>query len=685
MKRALLTLLLALTTLAASARSVYPLSEDWRFQFGFENNADRARYVSLPHTWNGDALAGVYPYLRTQGVYFRSLYIPQEWAGKRLFLRFGGVESMADLFVNGCYVASHRGAGVAFTFEITEYVRRGAKNELMVAVSNAKRNDLMPTATERNLYGGISREVELLVTDHIAVSPLYHGSEGLFIHTDRIESERAEGHATLHLSVPTPQPISVILRGYDEQGICCVEQRRTLKSNYDHSRPVEIPFAILNPKPWSPESPTLYRFTATISGGENYDQVEVVTGLRQISLTANGGVQINGKRIDLRGLSLAYDHPACASLMGEQEVEQDLKLLQEVGANALFSAEGPHNPYLYERCRELGILARIDLPFTRTAYLSDLNYYASPAFEEQGIALLQAIIAQQMNNPAVILWGLFTDLKVTDSRLTAYIKRLNEVAKQMDPSRPTLATSNQDGELNFITDAIAWHQELGWERGRGEDLSLWIGQMREKWSHLASAIHYSAEGFITQQPDSYEKPAPYTLNLPERRQSRFHELYLAQLAKDSTALLWGHWVEGLSDFGSARRDEGINASGLVSFDRRVKKDAFYLYRARWNRQLKTLHIADKRWKERPATAQRLWVYASETADSVWMTVNEDTVRLARIAPNIYYSAEFMPQSENRVVVRMGQMSDQMLFRAGSELKEPLPLAPLRIGGLPQIN
>lgn len=681
----ILLILLLLPDFSLSARTVYPLSEDWRFQFGHENNADRARYISLPHTWNGDALAGVYPYLRTQGLYFRTLYVPQEWAGKRLFLRFGAIESVADLFVNGSYVTTHRGGGVAFSVEITDFVRRGSKNELVVVVSNARRNDLMPAASERNCYGGITREVELLVTDPVAVSPLYYGSEGLFIHTDLVEPERAEGHATLHLSVPTPQAVSIVLKAFDETGKCCVEQRRTLKSNYDYSRPVEIPFAILNPKVWSPESPSLYRFSVAISAGENHDEVAVTTGLRRVSLTPGGGLRINGQRIDLRALSLAYDHPATASLMGKEEIDADLSLLEEVGANALFSPEGPHTPYLYAECDQRGLLARIDLPFIRTSYLSDLNYYSSPAFEEQGEELLRAIIAQHQNNPSVILWGIFSDLRITDPKLIPYLKRLNQVAHEMDPSRPTLATSNQDGELNFITDAIAWHQQLGWERGRGEDISLWIGQMAEKWSHLASAIHYSAEGFIHQQPDSYQKPEPYTLELPERRQSRFHELYLAELSKDTTALLWGHWVEGLSDYGSARREDGVNGSGLVSFDRRVRKDAFYLYRARWNRSIRTLHIADKRWRERPATPQRIHVYASETTDSVWMTVNADTVRMQRIAPGLYFSEEFMPARENRVVVRMGEMKDELFFRGGSELKEPQPQAPLRIADLLQTN
>ncbi len=685
MKRVLVLFLLLISSVGTiCGRTVYPLSEGWRFQFAFENDADRARYVSLPHTWNGDALVGTYPYLRTQGTYFRTLYVPYEWAKKRVFLRFGSVENVADLFINGSYVDSHRGAGVAFTIEITDYLVRGEENEIFVAVSNTLRNDLMPAATERNCYGGIVREVDLLVTDPVTISPLYYGTDGLFVQTEKMDETRAEGQVRLHLSVPTPQAVEVNLRACDEDGNCCFEQRRVLKSNYDFSRPIEIPFSILEPRAWSPESPTLYRFSATVSAGESSDEVHLLTGLRTVSLTPDG-LRINGQRVDLRGLALAYDHPARASLMSAREYDADFELLQEVGANALLSPAAPHAPYLYERCDREGMLARIDLPFIRTNFLSDLIYYGSTDFEAHGIQLLREIILQHMNHPSVIMWGIFTDLKLIDKGLLDYLKRLNAVAREVDPLRPTVATSNQDGDLNFITNGVAWHQRLGWVRGRAEDIGVWLRQMGEKWRHLASAIHYGAEGFLHQQPDCYEKPEPFTLDLPERRQSRYHEEYLIQLATDTLPLLWGHWVDGLSDYGSARRDGGLNGSGLVSFDRHERKDAFYLYKARWNREKKTLHIADKRWAERPSEPQQLYVYASETDDPIDLLVNGDTVLLERLAPNIYRSEEFMPEQENWVEVRMGQMRDELFFRSGSELKRPRQQAPLQTIGLSPIN
>lgn len=683
MKRILLLFLLFWTASQLAAREVYPLNADWRFHFAHEESADKARNISLPHTWNFDALAGVYPYFRTQALYSRDLFLPAEWATKRIFLRFGGAESVADLFVNGSYVDSHAGGGVAFAFEITDYLLCGSMNQLVVGVSNAPRNDLMPAASERNSYGGLTRGVELIVTDQAAISPLYFGSEGLLIHPAELSAERAEGEAELHLSIPVKgESVELTLEAFDPEGNRCFSMHRVLKSSYDFQKPVRIPFAIENPRLWSPSSPALYRFRAEIACGKSRDTVSVATGLRTISLSADKGLEINGETIAVRGVSIAYDHPRTGPLMGEREYTEELALAREMGANTLLSAAAPHAPVLYERCDQEGMLARIDLPFARTNFLSDICYYASLRFEQQGEQLLREIIVQHMNHPSVVLWGLFCDLRIVDKRLSGYVERLNSVAQTLDESRPTVATSNQDGVLNFIPDGIVWHQQVGWERGMVEDLAIWLEQMECRWSYLKSAIHYGVEGAIDQQPDSYAKPTPYTLDLPERRQTRFHEEYVRQLAADS--LLWGVWIDGLSDYGSARRPGGVNASGLVSFDRTQRKDAFWLYRAWWNRSEKTLHLADKRWAERPDEPQQLRVYASPGLVPT-LLINSDTVALEASGPCIYQSAELVLGKRNWITVTAGDLRDEAEIRCGCALKRPQPTAPLQTINLPLTN
>ena len=168
MKRYIATLLLLAICASTQAREVFPLNEGWRFFFKSENSSDNARHVTLPHTWNTDT-GGTGYFLETTANYQNDMYIPAEWATKRLFVKFYGVQSVADVFVNGYYVGGHKGGGTAFALEITDKIRFGSDNALLVVVSNNYCDDVLPTSTDMNLYGGIYREAELILTEKTAV------------------------------------------------------------------------------------------------------------------------------------------------------------------------------------------------------------------------------------------------------------------------------------------------------------------------------------------------------------------------------------------------------------------------------------------------------------------------------------------------------------------------------------
>lgn len=175
-------------------REVFPINEGWRFFFKSEKTSDNARHVTLPHSWNTDPLAQGY-WLETTGSYQNGMYIPVEWASKRLFVKFYGVQSVADLFVNGYHVGTHRGGATAFTFEITDKIRFGSDNSMLVVVSNSSRDDVLPTSTDMNLYGGIYREAELILTERTAISPLYLGSDGVLVHRRRSVPKRSRARS----------------------------------------------------------------------------------------------------------------------------------------------------------------------------------------------------------------------------------------------------------------------------------------------------------------------------------------------------------------------------------------------------------------------------------------------------------------------------------------------------------
>ena len=215
MKRYLTTLLLCLVAFTATAREVYSLNDNWQFFFKMETSSDYARHISLPHTWNLDALSGQGEYLQTTANYSRDIFVPAEWSGKRLFLKFYGVQNVADVFVNGKHAGEHRGGWTAFTVEITPYIEFDKNNSVVVVVSNAYQNDILPTSSEVNLYGGIYRDVELIVTEQTTISPLYYGSDGVLIHQNNITENTVEATASVWVTAPTSTKwcdLSIIVR-----------------------------------------------------------------------------------------------------------------------------------------------------------------------------------------------------------------------------------------------------------------------------------------------------------------------------------------------------------------------------------------------------------------------------------------------------------------------------------------
>ena len=668
MKRFMLFLLFAGFAATGFAREVFPLNEGWRFFFKSERTSDNARHITLPHSWNTDPMAPG-QWLETTGSYQNGIYVPLEWATKRIFLKFYGVQSVADLFVNGSYVGSHRGGATAFTFEITDKLRFGADNALLVVVSNSYRNDVLPTSTDMNLYGGIYREVELIMTDRTAISPLYFGSDGILIHPHSIDGERAEGEIEVHLTSKEESTCTLNVDITNADGRVVFSRRQ--KARIDE-KAVSGPFAIENPELWSPEHPVLYNVTASIGEDSITDRVTVRTGLRTIAVSTSGGLTVNNKRIPIHGVTLYHDNALSGGTLTAEDYDADLAQIRSLGANALRSAVMPHGQHLYNRCDEEGLLVWIDMPMHHSEFLGDMAYYAMPSFEQNGLTQLQEIIAQHINHPSVVMWGIFSCLPTRGDDVTPYIRRLNETARAMDSSRPTVACSNQDGSINFITDLIVWLQNVGWNRGSTDDLTVWLSQMWKNWSHLRSAISYGGPGFIGHK--SYTTQAEPRINwMPEEKQTRFHEEYAKNLQNDS--LFWGVWIDNMFDYGSARRPYGVNGEGLVTFNRREYKDAYYLYKAMWNNEEPTLHIVGKRRPLRGEEMQSIRVYSS--VGMPLLLVGADTVAMTEYAACQYRSDSVAVKGTVLIRASVGDLSDSMMLRVGNVLK------PKRYSALPQ--
>ncbi len=659
MKR-FLTLLISLLTLSTtlSAREIISINDNWRFYFSKENSADYARTISLPHTWNFDQSSMLLSSQPSTANYIRDIYTPLEWSQNRIFIKFYGVHSVADIMVNGRYVGEHRGGATAFCFEITKFVNFGETNRVHVIVSDAPQTDILPTSHEDDYSGGIYRDVELIVTDKTVVSPLYYGSDGILIKQESISSNAAEGTALIHLNSTQSSNCALTLSIFDKENRK-VFTKSVAKAKIDDDEPVTIPFTVDEPKLWSVDEPNLYRFVVDVKDGKNFDSVEVTSGFRSIDYNQTGAIRINGIPTPMRTVTLYHDYPYVGGAASQRDINRDFELVDELGANAIRSATRPHHQYLYDLCDQEGKLVWVDFPFVRAPFLGDIAYYPTERFHEQGQESITEIIVQNYNHPSVVMWGLFSLLTPRGDNPISYLQELNKLTKELDPSRPTVAVSDQDGAINMITDLIVWNQNLGWERGLFSDINIWSNMLHTKWSNMRSAVFYGQNGRIDQQADPADYKRANILSAtswkPEGRARKFHEEYAERLLPDT--LFWGICLNSMFDFKSVRNALGENNSGLVTFDRRDRKDIFYLYKSHWQRNEPTLHIADSRNTTTQEPLHSLTVYASDTIAPILFT-STDTIEMRRIAPWQFQADSILLfDGTNHFTVQQGELTD----------------------------
>ena len=644
-----------------SSRLVRNLNEGWRFFYSWDSEAQEAEYVSLPHCW--DSVLGASSYYSSTANYTRNVTIPAEWSERRLFMRFGGVNSVADLFVNGRYVGTHRGGFTAFTMEITEFVRFGADNFIRVVVSNSERNDMLPISTDVDIMAGIYRDVELVVTPKSIVSPLYYSSDGLFVVQRKVSKDGVEGVVQCHLSAPTAEQVQLTMRIVGPDGYE-VDHRTMRVSKLSDGKVVEIPFEVGHPELWSPASPSMYRVEVVVDDGKARDEVAVSTGFRTIAVDDENRLCINGVPYSVRGVNMAHDRRGVGMALSKNQVVEDFDCVRGLGANAVRSLIGPHTSLLYDMCDRTGVLAWVDMPFSRsTLGFLDICYYPTPQFKESGFEMLKEIVYQNFNHPSVVMWGLFNLVWQRGDDVVAYVKELNELAHSIDASRMTVGASNSDGEINFVTDLIVLRQDVGYYKGSVEDVAVWCRQLKQKqWgSKMCYGVCYGEEGVMTHTSQTIERAQRGERYMPERRQTYMHENYSAII--DSVGNFWGVWLDNIFDYGSSRRTYGVNNSGLVCHDHATRKDAYYLYRAKWNGAVPTLHIANRRWRERVDTLQRVDVYSS--VGEPLMLVNGDTATLRMVAP-CHYRADSVVM-HNRVVVEVSDVTNCYSDRAEFEI------------------
>lgn len=599
-------------------RNIICLNENWSFRFSHQVNKGTARRVDLPHTWNAqDALSGKVDYKRGIGNYEKRIFIKPEYQGKRLFLRFEGVNTVASVFVNRKYAGEHRGGYGAFVIEITDKVDYGKENSVLVRVNNAEQLDIMPLVGDFNMYGGIYRDVNLIVTEKVCISPLDYASSGVKLIQDSVSNEYAKVRNVIQLSNGRNADSKLDL------SVAVKEGDKTVKSfsssvvvqagkNITH----EIPMEFNKPHLWNGmEDPFMYRVEVSIKeNGKVLDTVSQNIGLRYYNVDPEKGFFLNGKHLQLKGVCRHQDRAEIGNALRKEHHDEDLAIMLDMGVNAVRLAHYPQDEYFYDLMDRYGLIVWTEIPFVGPGGYEDKGFVDSEMFKENGKQQLIEMVRQHYNHPSICFWGLFNELKEYGDNPIEYIKELNEIAHKEDPTRPTTSASNQGGAINYITDVIAWNRYDGWYGGNPGTLGAWLDDLKKKNPNIKVGIsEYGAGASIYHQQEELKQPNPSGWWHPENWQTYYHIENWKIIS--SRPFLWGSFVWNMFDFGAAHRTEGdrpgINDKGLVTFDRKVRKDAFYFYKANWNKSEPVLYIAGKRCDRRSSNVQTIMAFTNQ--------------------------------------------------------------------------
>lgn len=612
---ALFAMAVSMQTLAQ--RENILINQDWNFRFSHQVNKNSSRRVDLPHTWNAqDALSGKPDYKRGIGNYDKKLFIRSEWKGKRLFLRFEGANCVSNVFINGKQIGEHRGGYGAFIFEITDKVNYGKNNTVLVRVNNGEQLDVMPLVGDFNFYGGIYRDVHLLVTEDICISPLDYASPGVYLFQQHVGEKQTAVLARINLSNGTEHPRQATLRLQVKEGDKVVYQadKKVTVAPHTSVQPEEMSFTLLNPRLWNGrEDPFMYQTVITlVKDGKEIDKVEQPLGLRYYATDADRGFFLNGKHLPLHGVCRHQEWAEVGNALRPMHHEEDTRLMLEMGVNAIRLAHYPQATYMYDLMDRNGIVTWAEIPFVGPGGYADKGFVDQPSFRKNGKEQLKEMIRQHFNHPSICFWGLFNELKENGDNPLEYIKELNVLAHQEDPTRPTTSASNQGGAINFITDNIAWNRYDGWYGATPATLASWLDKTHQAHPEIKIAIsEYGAGASIYHQQDSLVQTSPGSWWHPENWQTEYHIQNWKIISE--RPYVWGSFVWNMFDFGAAHRTEGdrpgINDKGLVTHDRKVKKDAFYFYKANWNPE-PMVYIAGRRSVNRVKPVTEVQIFSN---------------------------------------------------------------------------
>ncbi len=599
--RILLVLLLFSGTLQAQ-RINSTINTAWRFQKGNISSAvneinDREwEEINLPHTWNAeDAFDEEDGFYRGVGWYAKQLEIPSEWEGKTVFIKFEGSNQITEVFLNGKSIGNHIGGYTAFGFDLSADLKYGGSNTLAVKVDNSHDENIPPLRADYTFYGGIYRNVRLIVTNPVHFDLSNNASDGVFITTPEVSGQNALVTIQGTVRNSSAQKKSVVVEtsvlDKDNQVVAVKSSKITInpnsKSDFTHTG-----LQVKSPILWSPESPYLYRTITRVKEDTRtagvFDMLEIPVGLRWFEFDNNGAFMLNGKPLKLIGSNRHQDFPDLGNALPDDYHINDYKQIKEMGFNFVRLAHYPQAPEVYRICDEIGLLVWSEIPVVSSITNSE-------AFTQNSLNMQREHIRQTRNHPSIILYGYMNevfllfqysrnmsdeDRQKTANAIVELAKKLEAVTKEEAPDHKTVMamhrhTSYNEYGLTEISDVVGWNLYFGWYYDGIEDLTTFLADQREKYPNQKMIVSEYGPGADAR----IHARTPAVQDFSEEYQFKLHSSYLKQMMEMSYLAGFAAW--NFADFGSSGRADAIpniNQKGLVNYDR-TEKDVCGLYRA----------------------------------------------------------------------------------------------------------
>ena len=614
-------------------------------QARFAKQGEAMAVVALPHTWNAlDGQDGGADYWRGIGTY--EIDLPAPTKGKKQYIEIQGANHVATVYCNGREMGTHKGGFSTFRYDLTPAMKEEG-NVLTVVVTNAV-SDVYPQNADFTFYGGLYRDVNFIEVNEAHFDLLLDGTSAIFVTPHNVGKTRVD------LFPVNAEGCTLKVTLKDAEGNV-VGEAETAAAPHAH-----VLIDVKNPHLWNGlVDPYCYSAEAAIVDGEEVlDTVAVAYGYRSFRVDAETGFYLNGKALPLHGVARHQDRLDKGWAISKADHEEDIALIKELGANTIRLAHYQHDQYFYDLCDKTGFVLWAEIPFI-SQFIPTQEAY------QNTISQMTELVAQNYNHPAIMFWGISNEILIGADRedLRQNLRDLNELAKSMDPSRLTtmaqVSMTPMDSEHNYITDVVSYNHYFGWYGGDVEDNGPWLDTFHAMHPDKCLGVsEYGAENILT-----WHSAEPENHDYTEEYANHYHQEMLKTFA--TRPYLWATHQWNCFDFAADARNEGgvqgRNNKGLITYDRKVKKDAFYIYKAWWNPE-PMVFVSGCRFVNRGPEERNVIVYTN--CDEVTLVINGKDVATKAAVDHMVVFENVVADGENVITAYSGEVKANTITLQG---------------------